>query len=192
MLLLDMLVRNVVRHAVQLAQTCCSFGDSVCRICLGAVANLPAHSISFRNLKCVRQPNKILDPSSGLPRRFGRIHKWIAETGMVEKGQELLSLRGVSFYFFAWFVAAAFALTSLRVECTLSACTCRILILPFCHGPVYEPGLVHPKKNPNGRFPPSKPELVDGEPEDVAKRKQDEIAKIDEVRNRSQQWSFHS
>ena len=51
--------------------------------------------------------------------------------------------------------------------------------LSFLHLSVYEPGLMHPKKNPNGRFPPNYPKS-DNEAEKA--KIETEKAKIDKVR----------
>jgi hypothetical protein len=61
-------------------------------------------------------PGNIIDDSTGQPRRYGRLGKWIVGAGeMVSEGGDLMTFR------------------------------------------VYDPSMVHPKKNPNGRFPPSYP-----------------------------------
>jgi hypothetical protein len=83
------------------------------------------------------KPGDIIDESTGNPRRYGRLGKWIIEAGeQVSEGADLMTFR------------------------------------------VYDPSLVHPKKNPNGRFPPSYPSP---EFKDDQTKKNNEKAKIEEA-----------
>ena len=70
----------------------------------------------------------------------------------------------------------------LEFKCILNIFTCSFayyLLLSFFHVSVYEPGLMHPKKNPNGRFPPNYPKSND----EAEKAKiEAEKTKIDKVR----------
>jgi hypothetical protein len=73
-------------------------------------------------------------------------------------------------------------LDMLEFECILNMFACSFayrLLVSFLHVSVYEPELMHPKKNPNGRFPPNYPRWDDSSEKakiEAAK------AKIDKVR----------
>jgi hypothetical protein len=88
----------------------------------------------------------------GVPRRYARIGQWYLEAGSwVNKGDRLISFRGVSCARFEY------CTRKMAFKIVESSRQFLVLIILVVAVAVYEPSLVHPKTNPNGRFPPTYP-----------------------------------